>query len=97
MVCTGSYMLLGDSAGVLRALKMKLDHNLLQLTSLGHVFYHPNGNASPIAGIDIRTYSNACKGQAAVVSYEDSTLAIYKIGIAVNLPIFIKFESSLSK
>ena len=85
LVCTGSYVLLGDSTGVLRVYKMKFTNNQLQLTPLGSPFPYPNsGEASSIAGIDIRSYSNICKGQAAVVSYEDSTLAIYKIGISVR-------------
>lgn len=77
-------MLLGDSSGTLRVFKMKFSNNLLQLLPLGNAFTHPFGSMGSVAGIDIRGYSNACKGQAAVVSYEDSALAVYKIGISVR-------------
>ena len=87
MVCTGSHVFVGDSVGALRAFKMKFTNNLLQLAALGSAHSHPYGAAAPIAGIDIRTYSNTCKGQAVVVSYVDSTLAIFKLALAVHNPL----------
>ena len=77
-------MFVGDSVGVLRVFRLKFEKNLLQLFLLGSPFPHPFNTASAVAGIDTRSYSNTCKGQAAVVSYEDATLGVYKIGISVT-------------
>lgn len=92
--CTNSQICLGDSTGVLRTYKTGLKNNTLQLTLIGNGVGHPYGRSTAaVTGIDMRSYSTVCKGQAILVSYEDATFSIYRTTTSVCFMSCIKFLS----